>query len=109
MQGTSQAGNDFCAIVVKAGNVGLDTSSMPIPERKKKSLFKKFVAACGSNPKTMIVFSWLAIAYLMPVLFLPWLLIAYVLHSNGVPLAASIFLASIPAFIGLRIHMRWRN
>ena len=84
-------------------------SSMPRQERKKKSLFKKFVAACGSNPKTMIVFSWLAIAYLMPVLFLPWLLIAYVLHSNGVPLAASIFLASIPAFIGLRIHMRWRN
>jgi hypothetical protein len=82
---------------------------MPRQERKKKSFFKKFVAAFGSNPKTMIVFSWLVIAYLMPVLFLPWLLIAYVLHNIGVPVAASILLASIPAFIGLRIHMRWRN
>ena len=82
---------------------------MPRQERKKKSLFKKFVAAFGSNPKTMIVFSWLVIAYLMPVLFLPWLLIAYVLHNIGVPVAASILLASIPAFIGQRIHMRWRN
>ena len=89
--------------------LALTLSSMPKQERKKKSLFKKFVAAFGSNPKTMIVFSWLAIAYLMPVLFVPWLLIAYVLHSTGVPVAASIFLASIPAFIGLRVHMRWRN
>ena len=99
----------FAPLLSKLVLLASTLSSMPRQERKKKSLFKKFVAACGSNPKTMIVFSWLAIACLMPVLFLPWLLIAYVLHSVGVPLAASIFLASIPAFIGLRTHMRWRN
>ena len=82
---------------------------MPRQERKKESLLEKFIAAFGSNPKTMIVFSWLALAYLIPVLFLPWLIIAYALHNLGVPVAASILLASIPAFIGLRSHMRWRN
>ena len=81
---------------------------MPRQERKT-SLIKKFRAACASNPKTMIVFSCLALAYLMPVLFLPWALITYGIHSLGVPVATSIFLASIPAFVGLRIHMQWRD
>ena len=78
-------------------------------EEEKVGLFKKFIAACRSNPKTMIAFSWLMLAYLMPVLFLPWVIIAYVLHSLGVPVAGSIFLASIPALIGLSIHMQWRS
>ncbi len=82
---------------------------MPRQEKEKRGLFRKFLAALRANPLTMIVFSWLTIAYLTPVLFLPWVLIAYSLHSLGVPIAASIFLASILAFTILRIHMQWRD
>lgn len=82
---------------------------MPRQKKEKEGLFKKFIAACRSNPKTMIAFSCLALAYLMPVLVLPWAIIAYGLHSLGAPVVGSIFLASIPAFIGLRIHMQWRR
>ena len=82
---------------------------MPRKEKEKKGLFRKFIAAFGTNPLTMIIFSWLTIAYLTPVLFLPYVLIGYSLHSLGVPITASIFLASILAFTILRIHMQWRD
>lgn len=82
---------------------------MPRKEKEKKGLFRIFIAAFGANPLTRIVFSWLTIAYLTPILFLPWVLIAYILYSLGVPIAANIFFASILAFTILRIHMQWRD
>ena len=57
----------------------------------------------------MIVVSWLALAYLIPVLLLPWALITYALHSLGLPKLLSVLLASVPALVGLRIHMQWRD
>ena len=82
---------------------------MPGQEKKKIGLFKKFLAAFGSSPKTMVVVSWLALAYLIPVFLLPWALISYALHSLGLPKLLSILLASVPALIGLRFHMQWRG
>ena len=82
---------------------------MPRQEKRKRGLFKKFLAAFGSSPKTMIVVSWLALAYLIPVFLLPWALITFVLHSLGLPKLLSVLLASVPALIGLRIHMQWRE
>ena len=82
---------------------------MPRQEKKKRGLFKKFLAAFGSSPKTMVVVSWLALAYLIPVFLLPWALISYALHSLGLPKLLSILLASVPALVGLRIHMQWRD
>ena len=82
---------------------------MPRQEKKKIGLFKKFLAAFGSSPKTMVVVSWLALAYLIPVFLLPWALITYALHSLGLPKLLSALLASVPALVGLRIHMQWRG
>ena len=56
----------------------------------------------------MLVVCWLAVAYLIPILFLPWLLMAYALHHLGIPVMVSTLIAAIPALIGLRIHMQWR-
>ena len=78
-------------------------------EKKKKGLLKKFVAASGSNPTTMLAFCWLALAYLIPVFFLPWALITFALHALGLPKFVSIVLAFIPALVGLRLHMQWRQ
>ena len=77
-------------------------------EKKKKGLLKKFLAACGSNPTTMLAFCWLALAYLIPVFFLPWALIAFAFHALGLPKFGSIVLGFIPALVGLRLHMQWR-
>ena len=54
-------------------------------------------------------FCWLGLAYLTPVFFLPWTLIAFLLHALGLPKIISIFLALIPALVGLCIHMQWRG
>ena len=78
-------------------------------EDKKKGSFRKFTAAFGSNPKAMLVVCWLAVAYLIPILFLPWLLIAYALHHLGIPIMVSTLIAAIPALVVLRIHMQWRQ
>ena len=77
--------------------------------KEKKGLLKKFLAAFGSNPTTMLAFCWLALAYLIPVFFLPWALIACLLHALGLPKIVSIVLALIPALVGLCIHMQWRG
>ena len=77
--------------------------------QRKRGLFKKFLAAFGSSPKTMAIVSWLALAYLLPVFLLPWALITYVLYSLGLPKLLSVLLASVPALVGLRIHMQWRD
>ena len=82
---------------------------MPRQEKGKRGLLKKFLVALKSNPKTMIVFSWLAIAYLIPVFLLPWALITFALHGLGLPKLLSVVLASVPALVGLRIHMQWRD
>ena len=82
---------------------------MPRQEKRKRGLFKKFLAAFGSSPKTMIVVSWLALAYLIPVFLLPWALITFTLYSLGLPKLLSVLLASVPALVGLRIHMQWRD
>ena len=82
---------------------------MPRQEKKKKGLFKKFLAAVGSSPKTMVVVCWLALAYLIPVFLLPWALLSYALHNLGLPKLLSVLLASVPALVGLRIHMQWRG
>ena len=82
---------------------------MPRQEKRKKGLFKKFLAACESSPKTMIVACWLALAYLIPVFILPWALITFALHSLGLPKLLSVLLAAVPALVGLRIHMQWRD
>ena len=76
---------------------------------KQKGLLRKFAAAFGSNPKAMLVVCWLAVAYLIPILLLPWLLMAYALHHLGIPVMVSTLIAAIPALIGLRIHMQWRQ
>ena len=78
-------------------------------KKGKRRLFKKFLAAFGSSPKTMVIVSWLALAYLIPVFLLPWALIAYALHGLGLPKLLSFLLASVPALVGLRIHMQWRD
>ena len=78
-------------------------------EKRKVGLFKKFLAAFGSNPTAMVVFCWLGLAYLTPVFFLPWALIAFLLHALGLPKIISIVLALIPALVGLCIHMQWRG
>ena len=78
-------------------------------EKKKKGLLKKFLAAFGSNPTTMLAFCWLALAYLIPVFFLPWALIAFAFHALGLPKFVSIVLGFIPALVGLRLHMQWRQ
>ena len=57
----------------------------------------------------MVIVSWLALAYLIPVFLLPWALITYALHSLGLPKLLSVLLASVPALVGLRIHMQWRG
>ena len=82
---------------------------MPRQEKKKMGLFKKFLAAVGSSPKTMVVVSWLALAYLIPVFLLPWAFFSYALHNLGLPKLLSVLLASVPALVGLRIHMQWRG
>ena len=82
---------------------------MPRQEKKKLGLFKKFLAAVGSSPKTMVVVSWLALAYLIPVFLLPWALITYALHSLGLPKLLSVLFASVRALVGLHIHMQWRE
>ena len=82
---------------------------MPRQEKKKRGLFEKFLAAFGSSPKTMVVVSWLALAYLIPVFLLPWALFSYALHNLGLPKLLSVLLASVPALVGLRIHMQWRG
>ena len=82
---------------------------MPRQAKKKRGLVEKFLAAFRSSPKTMVVVSWLALAYLIPVFLLPWALISYALHSLGLPKLLSILLASVPALVGLRIHMQWRD
>ena len=38
-------------------------------EKRNVGLFKKFLAAFGSNPTAMVVFCWLGLAYLTPVFF----------------------------------------
>ena len=78
-------------------------------KKVKRGLFKKFLAAVGSSPKTMVVVSWLALAYLIPVFLLPWALFSYALHNLGLPKLLSVLLASVPALVGLRIHMQWRG
>ena len=82
---------------------------MPRQEKRKRGLFKKFLAAFGASPKTMIVVCWLALAYLIPVFLLPWALISLALHSLGLPKLLSVLLASVPALVGLCIHMQWRD
>ena len=77
-------------------------------QKNKKGLLKKFIAAFGSSPTTMLVSCWLALAYLIPVFFLPWALIAFAFHALGLPKFVSIVLAFIPALVGLRLHMQWR-
>ena len=57
----------------------------------------------------MVLISWLALAYLTPVLLLPWLLIAWGLRALGMPLIPSLVLALVPALIGLRLHLQWRG
>ena len=57
----------------------------------------------------MVVVSWLALAYLIPVFLLPWALITYALYSLGLPKLLSVLLASVAALVGLRIHMQWRD
>ena len=78
-------------------------------KRPERNLIQKFAAAFRSNPTTMLVTCWLALAYLIPILFLPWVLITYALQSLGIPLIVCIPTAAIAALIGLRIHMQWRN
>ena len=78
-------------------------------EKRKVGLFKKFLAAFGSNPTAMVVFCWLGLAYLTPVFFLPWALIACLLHALGLPKIVSIVLALMPSLVGLYIHMQWRG
>ena len=56
----------------------------------------------------MLAFCWLALAYLIPVFFLPWALIAFAFHALGLPKFVSIVLGFIPALVGLRLHMQWR-
>ena len=40
---------------------------------QEKGLLRKVAAAFGSNPKAMLLVCWLAVAYLIPILFLSWI------------------------------------